>query len=65
MPTNDCDGDGISNATELLYGSNPSDPSSTPENENYLGGGSCVDGVDNDKDGLKDLADPGCAHVIP
>ncbi|MEP6870882.1 MAG: hypothetical protein ABI939_03430 [Anaerolineaceae bacterium] len=64
IPSADCDGDGVSNANEVLYGSNPSNPLSTPEDSHYGSGSSCVDGIDNDLDGKTDLADPGCAGVI-
>ena len=61
---------------ELLYGSNPGDPASTPENKAYdvsTNHATCSDGVDNDRDLLTDTLggflppnqtpvgpDPGC-----
>ena len=54
----DCDGDGHSNQKEWLYGSDPYNGSKTPEH--IMVPGTCSDGVDNDKDGSTDAADPGC-----
>src|ERR1700694_319982 len=62
----DSDGDGIPDEAELLFGSNPHDPASTPEIGGSLasflraGPNLCSDGVDNDRDGLVDSADPDC-----
>lgn len=55
----DCDGDGISNSDELIWGSDPNDSGSQPEHA-FWPGNTCSDGADNDKDGLTDGADPGC-----
>lgn len=62
---------------ELLYGSNPANPGSTPEDKGYdlsTNGGTCSDGADNDGDQLIDTQggflppnqtpvgpDPGCS----
>lgn len=54
----DDDCDGYLNLIEKLLGSNPDDPTSTPEH--ILVPGTCKDGVDNDGDGLIDTADRGC-----
>jgi hypothetical protein len=53
------DGDAFDDATEKLYGSDPTNPNSVPEHE-VPNPGSCSDGIDNDLDGLIDSADPGC-----
>jgi len=55
----DSDGDGISDGDELLFGSNPSEPDSTPENQQF-DATACTDGQDNDLDGLADADDPTC-----
>ncbi len=57
-PPWDRDCDGYYNYYEIMLGSNPDDPTSTPENLAILA--TCQDGLDNDKDGLIDTADPGC-----
>jgi hypothetical protein len=57
-PPWDRDCDGYYNYYEIMLGSDPDDPTSTPENLAILA--TCQDGVDNDKDGLIDTADPGC-----
>jgi hypothetical protein len=57
----------VSNADELLYGSDPSDPTSTPEHKAWLTNGeytSCFDGIDNHKDGKTDLEDPDCDIIL-
>jgi len=54
----DDDGDGYTDFWEGFLGSDPGNPSSTPEHR--LVRSSCTDGLDNDKDGLTDGADPGC-----
>ena len=46
-------------ATEVIFGSDPRNPNSTPESSVFFG--TCSDGLDNDLDGLTDAADPGCA----
>lgn len=60
---NDCDGDGVSNELEAIFQSFPNDPNSTPEHAFWQQGLSCGDGIDNDKDGLTDGADPGCSGI--
>jgi hypothetical protein len=65
------DGDSISDAAELLLGSNPDSDKSFPEDarlDNVLVAVgypflTCADGGDDDGDGLMDSADPGCARV--
>jgi len=54
----DDDGDGYTDFWEKFLGSDPRNPDSTPEHR--LIRSSCGDGLDNDKDGLTDGADPGC-----
>jgi hypothetical protein len=54
----DRDCDDYYDIIERILGSDPDDPSSTPEH--WLIGGTCRDGLDNDKDGLIDRADRGC-----
>ena len=59
----DSDGDGTPNLGEILAGSDPDDPDSTPEDigsDFFLGTSQCSDGVDNDLDGLVDADDSGC-----
>ena len=62
----DGDGDGYCDADEIALGSNPASATSTPEDISGLAPGLlalgkvCSDGIDNDNDGLADLADPGC-----
>jgi hypothetical protein len=58
-PPLDTDGDTVTDADELLYGSNPNDPNSTPENLLYAAS-TCADSVDNDLDGNADTLDTGC-----
>ena len=55
----DDDNDGFYDYTETFYGSDPLNAASTPE-DNYVNPGSCVDGLDNDLDGLTDAAEPAC-----
>jgi len=57
-PPWDKDCDGYYNYMEIMLGSNPDDPTSTPEHIAIIA--TCQDGLDNDKDGLTDTADPGC-----
>jgi len=52
------DGDGYIDFIERILSSDPDDSDSTPEH--WLIGGTCTDGLDNDKNGLTDGADPGC-----
>jgi len=56
--TTDSDGDGFFDFDEEYWGSDPHDANSTPEYA-YLPE-TCSDGVDNDRDGATDLADPPC-----
>ena len=58
-PPTDTVGDGVSDAVENQYGSNPNDPVSTPEALLYSAS-TCGDSVDNDLDGSTDAADSGC-----
>jgi hypothetical protein len=58
----DTDGDTVADDVEELYGSDPQDADSTPENLQF-DAATCSDGVDNDGDGLIDDDDPGCAVV--
>ncbi len=53
----DDDGDGFDTAVEIALGSDPFDPTSTPEH--LFLPLTCGDGLDNDGDGLTDLADTG------
>ena len=59
----DTDLDGHPDAVEIIAGSDPTNPLSTPE-ENIVslltGQPLCTDGVDNDLDGLTDALDSGC-----
>jgi len=57
-PPWDRDCDGYYNYYEVMLGSDPDDKNSTPEHMSAAG--TCMDGLDNDKDGLTDNADPGC-----
>jgi len=57
-PPWDKDCDGHYNFVEMMLGSDPDDPTSTPEHIAIIA--TCQDGLDNDKDGLTDTADPGC-----
>jgi YVTN family beta-propeller protein len=52
----DRDADGVFNHDESLSGTNPGDPGSVP--------GACNDGIDNDGDGMIDLADTGCSSSV-
>ncbi len=54
----DADSDGYCDQEEVLHGSNPNDPFSTPED--LAVPGKCSDGVDNDRDDRTDAEDPGC-----
>jgi hypothetical protein len=58
----DSDGDTVTDDIEELYGSDPEDADSTPEDLDY-DAATCSDGVDNDGDGLIDGDDSGCAVV--
>ena len=74
----DTDGDGVSDADENTFGSDPNDIDSIPESNLWLpeyGNARddpadplndvppCTDGIDNDGDGLVDFADPSCLEV--
>ncbi len=76
----DSDGDGVSDADENAFGSDPNDVDSIPENDDWIpeffgqpqtdpgetpGGPTCSDGIDNDGDGEIDQADSGCAAFPP
>ncbi len=61
--TNDNDGDCVPSSDEELYGSQPNNTASVPENHFYLQA-TCHDGVDNDKDGFVDGADQGCVVIL-
>lgn len=54
----DADQDGRVDTLEAALGSDAGDAASTPESHSVLP--TCLDGEDNDLDGLVDLADPGC-----
>jgi hypothetical protein len=59
----DSDCDGVTDADERLYGSRPGDPRSRPEHRSWdaaKGTRTCLDSVDNDRDGRTDALDPGC-----
>src|SRR5690606_38505357 len=51
----DRDLDGVLDGDERAAGTDPVDPASVP--------GACANGLDDDGDGLVDLADPGCADA--
>ncbi|MGQ0568515.1 MAG: thrombospondin type 3 repeat-containing protein, partial [Armatimonadota bacterium] len=55
----DSDNDGFDDSKEIQFGSDPLDPLATPE-EDSANPDSCIDGLDNDADGLTDLADSSC-----
>lgn len=59
-PPIDRDADGASDLDEVLFGSDPTDPKSTPEDASYSSD-SCGDAADNDADGDTDVLDSGCA----
>jgi hypothetical protein len=59
----DADGDGFTNDIEERLGSARDDAGRTPEH--LAVPDSCLDDADNDGDGLKDLADPGCRAAEP
>jgi thrombospondin type 3 repeat protein len=56
--TADTDGDSISDLVEVMLRSDPLSDKATPEDLALAG--SCNQGIDDDGDGLKDGADPGC-----
>ena len=58
-PSADADGDGVNDTVEVQYGSNPTNPASTPENLGY-NPSTCSDSADNDLDGSADVFDSGC-----
>jgi hypothetical protein len=49
----------VTDADEILYGSDPSNANSTPESSLYAAS-TCADGIDNDLDGSADTLDTGC-----
>lgn len=55
----DTDDDPFTDAEEIRLQSDPTDPSSTPEDIEVEG---CGDGVDNDGDGATDTNDSGCVE---
>jgi len=57
-PGVDTDGDCFKDFIELILGSDPFDPTSTPEHASLPE--TCQDGLDNDKDNFTDEADSGC-----
>jgi hypothetical protein len=57
----DCDGDGFKDFIERILGSSPTDSEATPEDSSLPE--TCDDGVDNDRDGETDDADPGCQEA--
>jgi hypothetical protein len=61
-PEADTDGDTVPDDVEGAFGSDPSDPDSTPESLAY-DPATCTDGVDNDGDGLIDAQDQGCGDA--
>jgi hypothetical protein len=61
---NDCDGDGLPDSVEILWGSDPNNAQSQPEHVLWQNGQSCQDNIDNDLDGLINQADPGCQVVF-
>lgn len=54
----DADQDGVVDALEVALGSSPGNAASTPES--LAVSQSCLDGEDDDLDGVADLDDPGC-----
>lgn len=61
-PLLDSDGDGFPNPVEEFLGSDPANPASTPEH--FVLPQTCIDGQDNDLDGLTDAADEGCFPLL-
>lgn len=62
----DADGDGFIDCDEFVYGSDPHDPGSTPEDyrlNQRSGTASCSDRLDNDSDGRRDEKDDGCRPI--
>lgn len=60
----DSDGDGVTDQEERMLGSDPNDRNSKPEHRiAMVEENTCSDGLDNDLDGLRDLADVGCDFV--
>jgi hypothetical protein len=58
----DDDNDGVTDFTEQFWGADPLSALSTPESFEY-NPATCSDGLDNDRDGLVDRADPWCPPV--
>jgi hypothetical protein len=61
----DDDNDDAADSEELVRGSDPLNPASTPEYFTLARVALCIDEVDNDLDGLIDTADPGCPIELP
>jgi len=59
--TADTDADSYPDDVERQLGSDPNNPDSTPETFAMLW--TCTDGNDNDRDGKRDLFDPGCRNT--
>jgi hypothetical protein len=59
----DADQDDWHDDVEFYLGSDSGNATSTPEHP--LVGQACLDGLDNDADGLTDLDDPSCAPIPP
>ncbi|HEU4401344.1 MAG TPA: putative metal-binding motif-containing protein, partial [Candidatus Polarisedimenticolia bacterium] len=58
-----CKRSGTVVCTDDQLGTRCNAPIGTPTSENTPGEGACLDGIDNDCDGLTDLADPGCQQA--
>lgn len=62
----DDDDDGFLDTLEIKHGSDHLNPDSTPEYVILARDlTTCLDGIDNDLDGLIDTADPGCPFELP
>jgi hypothetical protein len=62
----DTDGDGFLDLLEQIAGSDPAGRTSVPEDigaDLIFGYTFCTNGIDDDRDGVTDLADPGCADT--
>jgi len=60
--TADTDADSYPDDVERRLGSDPNNPDSTPETFAMVW--TCTDGNDNDRDGKRDLFDPGCRNTV-
>ena len=60
--TADTDADSYPDDVERQLGSDPNNPDSTPETFAMVW--TCTDGNDNDRDGKRDLFDPGCRNTV-